>query len=415
MEIKIFLSKKIFLRYACIFTVYILLPYIALTQTPDYFFEITGNEPRIVQRLSWKSDDSVFNYELQIDKEENNTYRTIFREKTARSFFIVSLEPGKYRYRVTPFDFLEKPGAASEWKSIEVIKALKPVLYDTGAEISHDDGEYTITVFGENIDVDAQIYLMDSSETKLYPDNKIIPKDNSYAQLFFNDEILAIGEYSIFIINPGGYQTGKSGINIEQIISEELLALEETEDEDTEKLSKTEDPVEDTETEDIDKPKNYVFIKPAAFLNVSVGWIPIIPIYGDQENNKLIDRGITIRFAVTSEHRKPLDFGVEYASSWHMNNETSKNYDIAIDFNLLARRWIANNHVAVTFRTGAGMIMFSGDARQSGDVLHTNIGISFLFLLSKHIFFEMGAEHAHLFTNPAAGVLRPCFSLGLQY
>jgi hypothetical protein len=82
--------------------------------------------PRSV-RLPWPGDDNAWRYEVLIEAELEGAYREHLKELTQEFFVVVSLLPGKYRYRVIPYDFLghPEPDQASAWRSFE-IPALSP-------------------------------------------------------------------------------------------------------------------------------------------------------------------------------------------------------------------------------------------------------------------------------------------------
>jgi hypothetical protein len=96
------------------------------------FFEVRpalGEGP--VQRLSWSNAEftaaCVVMFEQQVEGEgsagtgESGVYREILRElRRGDSFIEVSLPPGKYRFRVDPYDILGRPGEVSGWEYFEI-------------------------------------------------------------------------------------------------------------------------------------------------------------------------------------------------------------------------------------------------------------------------------------------------------
>ena len=76
-------------------------------------------EPQNV-RLAWAEDENSLRYEVVVEKEEEGTYQKVLQEFTGVSSIELSLPPGNYRCHVIPYDFLEKPGEASQWISFEV-------------------------------------------------------------------------------------------------------------------------------------------------------------------------------------------------------------------------------------------------------------------------------------------------------
>jgi len=78
-------------------------------------------EQRFIQRLVWVGDEYAFRYEVVIERNEGDGYREYKREFTTSSALVISLPLGKYRYHVIPHDFLEQPGEASGWVTLDVV------------------------------------------------------------------------------------------------------------------------------------------------------------------------------------------------------------------------------------------------------------------------------------------------------
>jgi len=77
-------------------------------------------EQRFIHRLVWVGDEYAFRYEVVIEQEEGKEYREFKREFTASSSLVISLPLGKYRYHIIPYDFLDQPGEASDWITLNV-------------------------------------------------------------------------------------------------------------------------------------------------------------------------------------------------------------------------------------------------------------------------------------------------------
>ncbi|MDR0475342.1 MAG: hypothetical protein LBH43_16930 [Treponema sp.] len=83
--------------------------------------QTAGHAARSV-RLPWPKDDNAWSYEVVIETETEGTYRRHSQEFTRESFVIVSLPPGRYRYRVIPYNFLGRAELeqSSAWRSFEI-------------------------------------------------------------------------------------------------------------------------------------------------------------------------------------------------------------------------------------------------------------------------------------------------------
>jgi hypothetical protein len=90
-----------------------------LAQTTGYYMEL-----RFIQRLTWRGDEYAMRYEVIIQREERGSYNETLREFTEASFLEVSLHPGKYRFQVIPYDYLNRPVPANQWVNFEVLSGV---------------------------------------------------------------------------------------------------------------------------------------------------------------------------------------------------------------------------------------------------------------------------------------------------
>jgi len=110
--------------------------------TALFFFSLTPSlwaqnrrfvtEQRFIQRLVWVGDEYAFRYEVVIERNEGEGYHEFRRESTTSSELVISLPLGNYRYRVTPYDYLDQPGEASGWVTLDVFAP--PVVPDETPE-----------------------------------------------------------------------------------------------------------------------------------------------------------------------------------------------------------------------------------------------------------------------------------------
>lgn len=72
-------------------------------------------------RLFWNEDRYALHYEVIVEiEDENGEYRKLMRDFTDTYSIVISLAPGKYRFCVVPYDFLEQSGEASQWLDFEI-------------------------------------------------------------------------------------------------------------------------------------------------------------------------------------------------------------------------------------------------------------------------------------------------------
>jgi len=108
-----------------------------LAQTTGYYMEL-----RFFQRLTWRGDEYAMRYEVKIEIEEEGQYKTALSEFTEDSFIEVSLHPGKYRFQVIPYDYLNKPVPANQWVNFEVLPGIVPELNNQLIPGDHEIIEY---------------------------------------------------------------------------------------------------------------------------------------------------------------------------------------------------------------------------------------------------------------------------------
>ncbi|MDR1318362.1 MAG: hypothetical protein LBJ90_01955 [Treponema sp.] len=99
------------------------------------FFDVRpalGGGP--VQRLSWSTAEFTAACVVVLEQraegegsagtEDHDMYREILREPRGEDAFIeVSLPPGRYRFQVSPYDVLGRPGKVSRWEYFEIFAA----------------------------------------------------------------------------------------------------------------------------------------------------------------------------------------------------------------------------------------------------------------------------------------------------
>jgi len=100
------------------------------SQNPGYFTEEDGDEIKYIQRFVWRGGEYSLYYEVIFERKINGEYAAYLRETTTSQFIELSLPPGDYRFRVIPYDLLEKPAEGSPWANVQVlaIPREEPVL-----------------------------------------------------------------------------------------------------------------------------------------------------------------------------------------------------------------------------------------------------------------------------------------------
>jgi hypothetical protein len=183
--------------------VWLLLPTFIQAQVGYY------TELRFVQRFAWIGDAYALRYEVVIEKEEDGGFREQHRALTNEVSIEFSLSPGNYRYQVIPYDFLNRPAAGSGWVNFTVYPALRPEINDFSPSYLYlnESAVHTLNILGRNFVPGAEIELRRPGGVSIVPNNISIPRDGTSAQLNINNDRLVLGEYEVFVRNPGGFDT----------------------------------------------------------------------------------------------------------------------------------------------------------------------------------------------------------------
>jgi len=83
-------------------------------------------DARLTQRFSWVGGEYALRYEVIFERIENGVNIFALREFTVSHYIEVSLHPGEYRFRVIPYDILDRPAQGSDWRYIEILRIPEP-------------------------------------------------------------------------------------------------------------------------------------------------------------------------------------------------------------------------------------------------------------------------------------------------
>jgi len=355
-------------------------------QSTDFFIE---RETRFIQRLSWTPDEYALRYEVEIEREEAGTYRRHLLESTNESFVLVSLPPGNYRYRVLPYNLLNRPGRISEWLEIVIVRALDPQINEflpQSFTLGRDE-DYILRLFGENLISQDEIYLLNNNGDRIIPREIQILYDGKEAHLLFSRDQLIEGMYQIFIRNPGGLEASTSGF---VILSER-----------TERTERTVSPL-------------------GLHMYIGANWFTFIDLHGKNASTEQFLSGMGLRIGTVSSNLSFFNIGFEFVPAWYSlnslfgNNETVQT--VLLETNFLLQKQFLDNKFALTFRAGAGMIMPIEDKNQEGSLIYANTGLSLLWMLFERLYLEGGINYSYLFEiNNLSSSLRPWLSAGTRF
>ncbi|MDR1219197.1 MAG: hypothetical protein LBK73_06250 [Treponema sp.] len=351
-----------------------------------------GDDGRFMQTLGWEEQENVLYYEVEIEKRAGELWEEFIREKTERAFFEVSLAPGMYRYRVRPYDFLEKPGQAAAWAQFEILEAKQPEIFRFSPESFYMDEDvvWNIDIFGRNLANGIGAYLQGQQGKRIIPRMARAEQQEDRVRLGFSYTQLDVGVYTIHVTNPGG-------------LTAELGPFR-------------------------------IAFKKLLDINVSAGYKPTFPLYG--RINELFDTaffpiGAYIRLSVIPFKRSWGYIGFELEPSWSYFLIAREGYKIQLQMPGgtlygVYQKWFSNRIMALNFRIGAGIhsivgyrfIFNAGETEPMASLMPAiAAGLSFQWFVRKPFFVEAGMDFTHLFTadNPPPGYLRLFAGAGWQF
>jgi len=173
----------------------------------NYYIDRSEGEPRFIQRLMWRETVHILRYEVIVEKQEDDgSYRETERVSTEQNFAEFSLTAGRYRYRVDLYDLIDEFASSTAWREFEIIRALQPELtrFSPQAFYLDEDDAWEITLHGKNLLPDSEIYLV-QDESKIIPIDRVSEKESF--RLTFSWKSLVMGKYYIYVKNPGGLDT----------------------------------------------------------------------------------------------------------------------------------------------------------------------------------------------------------------
>lgn len=128
-------------RFLKIFVIFLILmaPFAAFAQVA-----------KAEQKIEWHADRNAFYYRIEVMNVA--TGKTTFI-KTEKNSTTISLEPGKYRYRVYVYDFLDREAGVNEWTDFDVFKANPPVVRKLDQKVTLPAGADEFTLRAEFLQI----------------------------------------------------------------------------------------------------------------------------------------------------------------------------------------------------------------------------------------------------------------------
>jgi len=361
------------LKYLILTALFFLGLFSAQAQTAGYYLDPNSEEPRFIQRLAWSGGMYSLHYEIIIEKEEYGEYVNYMNKSVTDNYFDISLSPGNYRFRVIPFDVLNKPSKGTDWAPFKVFNAVRPELYQPGNELDYYNDRQGCKFYlnGKNIEPDAKIYFVNSEGEHIVPVETIRNDDGNSVRLVFDKGQLVDGKYDIFIVNPGGLETSLAGINY-RTYKEKFGEIHYT---------------------------------------AGISFIPAFNIYGEENSFGRSLYYLSARIGLNACIVSNKYFGVEFSLSrfWKKDdffNNTTSGY--IFGYNLIFINWLPERIGAINLKAGVGF------DTQIMDINYLNAGLYFLYHASKYLNIEAGADYTHKI-NDKSGAILPWVGISLIF
>jgi hypothetical protein len=375
-------------------------------QDSGFFLELT---PRFIQRLTWTASEREMRYEIIIERNEDGQYRRVLDEFTGDSFFEVSLSPGLYRYRVVPYDFLNRPGPGTEWGVFEIHPALTPELNSFSPQVFNiEDSEFSLEISGRNINEQAESRLrrLGSNQVIIPAQTQILP-DGQGALLLFSQDQFETGFYQINVRNPSGLETSIEFLTVEsprETVSRRGVGRGGENDDELEFQDEFDSHPERT------RPLDFYFgASLAPFINI--------------DNMDITPFGIAARFSMISVAPRLFNVGMDFSESYY-SLETP--VSLMIENNLVLQRKFLNERMAVNLRAGIGLNLPTIDEPPASEpdeinplyetAVFTNASFSLLWLPIHFLYLEAGISYTyHFILETPQTSLRPWAGLGVKF
>ena len=176
------------------------------------------SQQKFSQKLEWKADRNVLEYKVEIQNTGTGKSQFI---KTEKNFVSLSLEPGKYRYKIQAYNFLGQKSVESSWINFEVLKAAQPVIEKPvkEASIAKDSEKLELDVSVNDVSKDSVVELVNQKtgekiKGELVLDKKPASKSEVAQAKKIQFDKVKEGEWKLKITNPSGLSTVSEGIKL---------------------------------------------------------------------------------------------------------------------------------------------------------------------------------------------------------
>ena len=405
------------------------------------------------QKLSWSSDPNVLEYKVEIKDSSGKIIETI---TTQESFVELSLTHGKYKCRITAYDLLGRESVSTVWQDFEVISQK-----EEQARIAREKAEQERIAAekAERERLEAERIAKEKAEQERLAKEEAERKARELEeQKRLEEERLARekAEEERRLALEKAEQEERERLAREeaerQRIAAEIAAQEEAEQLEAERLKREEEERAEAERlaqekaeeeEELKKQKKEERRKAwenydrKFGLAVGAGLSFILydgDFFSDYMTPSQLNPNLNGKFSYLPFHNNILRFGMEFDAMATRFNSSNQYYNLNLSMlflqeNLALRFKLKTEKSWLQIKAGAGIVLVNENLDYYDDTddnkkdqirnfgfITVGGGLSLVFVPTRLITIELGADYNHLFIpDMNMGLLTPYVSLGLRF
>lgn len=405
------------------------------------------------QKLSWSSDPNVLEYKVEIKDSSGKIIQTI---TTQDNFVELSLTHGKYKCRITAYDLLGRESVSTVWQDFEIISQK-----EEQARIAREKAEQERIAAekAEKERLEAERIAKEKAEQERLAKEEAERKARELEeQKRLEEERLAKekAEEERRLALEKAEQEEKERLALEeeerQRIAAEIAAQEEAERLEAERLKREEEERAEAERLAQEKAEEEAELKKQKKeerrkiwenydrkfgLAAGAGLSFILydgNFFSDYMTPSLLNPSLNGKFSYLPFHNNILRFGMEFDAMATRFNSSNQYFNLNLSMlflqeNLALRLKLKSEKFWLQIKAGAGIVLINENLDYYDDTddnkkdtirnfgfITVGGGLSVVFVPTRLITIELGADYNHLFIpDMNMGLLTPYLSLGLRF
>ena len=416
------------------------------------------------QKLSWSSDPNVLEYKVEIKDSSGKIIQTI---TTQDNFVELSLTHGKYKCRITAYDLLGRESVSTVWQDFEVIsqkeeqariareKAEQERIAAEKAERERLEAERIAKEKAEKERLakeEAERKAREEEERKRLEEERLAREKAEEEERLAREK----AEEERRLALEKAEQEEKERLALEeeerQRIAAEIAAQEEAERLEAERLKREEEERAEAERIAQEKAEEEEELKKQKKEERRKAWenydrkfglaagagLSFILYDGDFFNDYMTPSQLNLnlngKFSYLPFHNNILRFGMEFDAMATRFNSSNQYFNLNLSMlflqeNLALRFKLKTEKCWLQIKAGAGIVLINENLDYYDDTddnkkdtirnfgfITVGGGLSLVFVPTRLITIELGADYNHLFIpDMNMGLLTPYVSLGLRF